>query len=278
MAMNDASERPEETGTKKGRTLWEILNSQFALWVLGSVVLGFISFVWNWQVASENKTREDSQFVANMLPYLTDNKLEMRVRAAQVIVGRYEKKPIPDETVVIMCNSISGFPEQRSQQTTEIALIYDDVLLDVCHKRPGRTSAPAPVPSASAQATGAPATPTATPSLVVEQAPVPNSRVYIQIYDEGQREEIARVQQALRDDVHKFIAPGIENVASKISGRPVSKTEVRYFNKSDEGTAKYIREFLRKRNYDVDEPKEPKPYPQRANPGTIEIWFAPPKT
>jgi hypothetical protein len=95
----------------KRPTLWEILNSQLVLWLLGSVVLSGITFYWNNRndersnVAKQaqetrdkaqadeqrkiDRKREDSQFLGTMIPYLTSSIADVRLRAVQVITARY---------------------------------------------------------------------------------------------------------------------------------------------------------------------------------------------
>ena len=103
--MADDQEIMPEPGTaepdkrKKRRFhIWDFLNSQFGLWLLGTAGVGLISFAWSQYLESQNEKTERSQFMASMLPYLTDKSLETRLRAMQVIRDRYSPKRLTRST------------------------------------------------------------------------------------------------------------------------------------------------------------------------------------
>ncbi|HEY6351315.1 MAG TPA: hypothetical protein VI636_18070 [Candidatus Angelobacter sp.] len=84
-AETKKSEEHAEPVKSKCRKLWHVLNSQFILWVLGSVVLGGITAYWNYRndlrledqknaEAKSNQQRADSEFLVALLPYLTKDR------------------------------------------------------------------------------------------------------------------------------------------------------------------------------------------------------------
>ena len=83
-----------EEAPKKKLGIWDFLNSQFGLWLLGSVVLSAITGYWNYRndERSQEQTkaqqeldnrRKDSEFLVSMLPYLSSKDDDMRLRALE---------------------------------------------------------------------------------------------------------------------------------------------------------------------------------------------------
>src|SRR6266542_3091922 len=108
----------------KALTLWEILNSQLMLWILGSVVLSGITFYWNHRnderAAVANSQREDSQFLGTMLPYLTSPDLNVRLRAVDIITARYPEGKMPDQISLLTVKVIGSVSTgSQSKQTEE---------------------------------------------------------------------------------------------------------------------------------------------------------------
>lgn len=268
---------PEQAGKKKFGW-WDFLNSQALLALLLAIAGG----AWNvWQYV-ENKRKDDAQFLGNMLPYLTDSKIETRVRAIQIIEGRYspgtkavDLDDIPGNVRNLMCNSVPDFADFRHQMSNTL-IDSADAFWKGCLMQ---TSSSAPTPTATPQ--GSPgATPTLSPAGA--QTPGERARVYIQIYSEEQREGAAEVKQSLQKN--GYIVPGIEdlsNTNAALASRPVTNTEVRYFNAADASAANNIYASLSakkdfpKLNFSKLNKKGPALSPLRTNPGTIEIWFAP---
>ena len=250
-----------ELGGKRKYGWWEFLNSQALLALLLAIAGG----AWNvWQYV-ENKQKDDAQFLGSMLPYLTDNKIETRVRAIQIIEGRYsELEDIPGNVRNLMCHSVTDFADFRHQMSN--ALIDDvDAFWITCQSKTG--------PSTPQDTTGV--TPTRSPA--VAQMPAARARVYIQIYSEEQRESAAEVQQSLRNV--GYVVPGIEDLSNTnptLASRPVSNTEVRYFNDADADAAGRIYKSLTTNKSLARLSKQGAMRRSlRANRGTIEIWFAP---
>lgn len=265
---------PATPAARKKPGWWDFLNSQFALWVLGSVVVGLISFSWNRRLAKENEQREDSQFVANMLPYLTNSSMEARVRAVQVIQGRYKPDTMPENIKNLMCNSLADFGDFR-HQVNESLMRHTDDFLNRCMPS-AQNSSSAPTPTATPQGGGQGSGATPTPLPASEQTPPERTRVYIQIYGEQQREQASEIQEALRE--YHFIVPGIENLSNTnpaLAKRPPSKSDVRYFNDADADNAGRIHEWLAKNGYSTKLNGTPTRSHLKANQGTIEIWLAP---
>lgn len=263
---NNAEKKPAKLGW------WEFLNSQFGLWLLGSVVLSLVATMWNVWQSSENRQKADSEFVATLIPYLTDSNMEVRVRAVQVIQGRYSGDEIPANINTLMCNSLSDFGDFRHQVNDILGQHADDFLSRQCSSAAPTAGIPGPSSSPSPESHG-----TTTPTPVVSPVNPTRSctgRVYIQIYSEEQRQRAAAIQQALRNC--GFVVPGIENIANtkpELAKKPVKPTSVFYFNAQDSAAAKEIGDLLQHES-DVHDPQvESKSLP--ANPGTIEIWFAP---
>ncbi len=114
-----------------GKGWWDYLNSQFALWILSSVVLSLITFYWNHrndarlaiqkqQQGELDRQREDSQFLATLLPYLTNTDILVRLRAQEVIIARYPTDKVPPQVQLLLVSAVdkeSSDPQAR--QTDE---------------------------------------------------------------------------------------------------------------------------------------------------------------
>jgi len=227
----------------KRLTTWDILNSQLVLWILGSVILSGITTYWNWRndnrAAESNRMREDSQFLSTMLPYLTNADVNVRLRAVDVINSRYPARDMPDQIKQLtakVLESAAGQPKQTEETQSLVATVAHTL-------------------DRQAEATGEVAP--------VQQLP---PRVYLQIFQEQQRETAKKIQGLLRGE--GLLAPGIENVGAKSS--PVTGTIVRYFNDADEAVAQRVRQIL----HDNGLPQASvQRFQLKANPGSIEVWF-----
>ncbi len=228
---------------KKPTTAWEILNSQFMLWVLGSVVLSGITAYWNHrtdqreeaqrqhQSAEKEKSdkvqrdidrqREDSQFLGTMLPYLTSPDLNVRLRAVDVILARYPDGSLPPKVSQLTAKIIDSAGSSQTNQTEETKSLI---------------------------------------ASAVQQLP---ARVYLQIHDDGQRTKAKELQGLLRQQ--GLLVPVIEIVSA-----PVKQTSVRYFNDSDMATAEKVKDLLMKNGFPEAVMQK---LGMKANPGTIEVWF-----
>lgn len=236
----------------KRLTTWEILNSQLVLWFLGSIVLACITGYWNHRNDARAETakhdqrsldrqREDSQFLGNMLPYLTGADPNVRLRAVDVILSRYPVGEVPDSVYRLTAKVIgTEAAVGQSQQTAETRSLVATVARTL-----DRQASPAADVSA------------------VQQLP---PRIYLQIFEEEDRAGAQKMQDLLRKEGR--LVPGIENVSSKI--KPVKGTFVRYFNDSDAATAGRIRETLMRNGFPQAIIQKS---PLKANPGNIEVWF-----
>jgi hypothetical protein len=96
---------------KPAKGWWDYLNSQFALWILSSVVLSLITFYWN--------HRNDAR-LATLLPYLTNTDILVRLRAQEVIIARYPTDKVPPQVQLLLVSAVdkeSSDPQAR--QTDE---------------------------------------------------------------------------------------------------------------------------------------------------------------
>lgn len=117
----------------RGKGWWDYLNSQFTLWILSSVVLSLITYYWNHrnderlalqkqQQSELDKQREDSQFLATLLPYLTNTDILVRLRAQQVIIARYPADKVPAQVQLLLVNAVdkeSSSPEVRQTEESK---------------------------------------------------------------------------------------------------------------------------------------------------------------
>lgn len=238
-------------------TVWEILNSQLMIWLLGSVVLSAVAYYWNHrndkraEAAKEvqqtlDRQREDSQFLGTMLPYLTSADANIRLRAVDVITARYPEGQVPSQIYVLLAKVVgaeSSLP--ASGQTDE----QKSLLASAARSLDNQTA----TDPASAAA--------------VRQLP---PRVYFQIFDEGQRAKTREIQAEFQKE--GLIVPGIENVASK--AKPWKGTIVKFFNDSDAAVADHIRDKLVSDGFQTVVQKVTTS--AKVNPGTIEVWLGSP--
>jgi hypothetical protein len=246
----------KELTPEKRRGFWELLNSQFALWLLGSVVLSGVTYYWNHKnddrVAQEKNLekvlitqREDSQFLLQLLPSLTHVDHDVRLRAVDVIKTRYPEDKIPIPIQRLMANIITeatSLPDLIQPEETKRLIASAVSSLD-------KLSQPDPAVTATFQ-----------------QLP---ARVYLQIFSEQQREKAKEIQLNLGKQ--GFIVPGIENVQDK--SHPVKETQIRYFNESDKDSANKVKDVLNQNGYSKVEVLSV-PLKVKPKPGTIEVWFA----
>jgi hypothetical protein len=133
-------------GPKQKKGFWDFLNSQFALWLLGSVVLSGITYYWNHrndqrvaeqklQQSSVDKQREDSQFLATLLPYLTNPDVNVRLRAQDVILARYPENNVPPQIQILIANCLfreTTIPDaQKSTEAKQLLATVDTTLTRV---------------------------------------------------------------------------------------------------------------------------------------------------
>jgi hypothetical protein len=250
--------------SKKKLGIWDFLNSQFGLWLLGSVVLAAITGYWNNRNdrrADDQKTaqqqlveqqrkaqqelddrRKDSEFLVSMLPYLSHKDEDVRLRAVSVVSARYPEDKVPPEVQRIMAQAIGGVKPTEQNQST-----YGKVVKRLDNPIVSDSQVDAAVASSA------------------QDLP---RRVYIQIYQESQLGPAQKIQTLLRKE--KFVVPGIENVSSKGAG-VVRQTQVRYFNDQDKDAAERVKTVLAENGFrDAVVTRL-----SAKNPGVIEIWFKP---
>ena len=112
------------------KSWWDYLNSQFALWILSSVVLSLITYYWNHrnderlaiqkqQQSDLDRQREDSQFLATLLPYLTNRDVLVRLRAQEVIIARYPADKVPPQVQLLLVNAVDKESSNPGVQQTD---------------------------------------------------------------------------------------------------------------------------------------------------------------
>ena len=208
--------------------------------LLGSVVLSLITFYWNHRNDVLDRQREDSQFLATMLPYLTSSDPNVRLRSVDVITSRYPDGQMPSQVYRLTAKVVgaeSGVNPQRTDETRSI-------VANVARKLDKQSSTEADAVA------------------VVQQLP---PRVYLQIFDEAQRTKAKDIQSVLAKE--GLLVPGIENVGKS---NAVKETTVRYFNDSDATTAQRVHDTLV--NNGIPQALVRR-LPLKANPGNIEVWF-----
>ena len=231
---------------KKG--FWEIINSQFVLWLMGSVVLSGASFGWNYQNNKLEKEisaqREDSQFLLQLLPSITNPERNTRLRAVDVIKTRYPDDKVPSAIQRLMANIVteaSSVPSAQQPAETKRLIASAVTTLEKL------------------------TSPEQSVTDTIKQLP---ARVYLQIFSDGQREKAKEVQTGLGNQ--GFIAPGVENVSDKV--KPIAETQVRYFNPQDQDNALRVRDVLSSKGISNSQVMQV-PLKNKPKPGTIEVWF-----
>ncbi len=95
--------------------------------------------------------------------------------------------------------------------------------------------------------------------------------VYLQFYDEAQREAVKLIQTKLRDS--DFHVPEVENVGDDkgTKANPIKQSIIRYYNDSDKTSAEKLKTIL-----GVDFILQKGSTKLKVSPGTIEVWFKTP--
>ncbi len=96
--------------------------------------------------------------------------------------------------------------------------------------------------------------------------------VYLHIADQKQRKSARQIQAEIERSL-KFVVRGIENVSGKAESP--SHTSVRYFNSGDAQAAQSLVTLLHSHGFTDAKSSFLR---LRARPGTVEIWFAKPKS
>jgi hypothetical protein len=97
--------------------------------------------------------------------------------------------------------------------------------------------------------------------------------VFLQIYDETQREPAKQIQTKLRES--NFIVPGIENVGDNNGSKanPIKQSLVKYYNDADKTNAENIQKILGE-GFSLQKGSTK----LKVEVGTIEVWFKTPET
>jgi hypothetical protein len=235
------------TKTSKKNWWWEFVNSQFGLWLLGSVVLSSITWYWHYRNDERAMTlddkRKDSEFLVSMLPYLSSKDGDVRLRAASVVSARYPENQVQKEVQRVVAQALGGVKTSEQNEGT-----YNKVVMRLDNPNANTTQLD-PAVASSAQ-------------------DLPE-RVYIQIYKEDQREPAKKIQRLLREQ--QFVVPGIENVFGKAD--LVASTQVRYFNSRDQDAADQVIKVVKQNGF-PDAKLQPITKVQK-NPGVLEVWLKP---
>jgi hypothetical protein len=241
-AEESAKKETEATTSKKNR-FWEFVNSQFGLWLLGSVVLGGITWYWNYLNKGLDDRRKDSEFLVSMLPYLSSQDGDVRLRAASVVSARYQKNQVPDEVQRVVSEALGGVKanEQNQQTYNKVVMRLDKPIANTTQLDAAAASSAQDLPE----------------------------RVYIQFYKEGQREPARQMQKLLREQ--KFVVPDIQNVSGIAD--LVASTEVRYFNNRDQDAADRVINVVKQNGY--PDAKLQLITKFQKNPGVLEVWLKP---
>lgn len=257
VSENLKSQKPTSSKSK----IWNFLNTSLGIWLLSTVVVGFIS--WGYKSYKDNlnekaeknrqsqieteqqkqkeieKTRANASMVTSLLPYLASNE-EKQWRMAIAITGYLKSKgELPQELELALGGIVQASKHSDTAFSQNAKAIAAVKVLDT----------PLDTKSANTLSTLPP-------------------RVYIQISNENQRDLAKSVQKMLGNN--HFIAPGVENVGEKSP----KITEVRYFNNNDKNEAINIIKLLKSQNIVVD--NQPKKIGLNVQNVTshYEIWFA----
>ena len=176
--------------------------------------------------------------LTNLISYLSSENPRVRLMATKMAKYFAEKGQLPNEIVQVLIEVVSSDPNKQVSESAIQSL--------KTFSESGNALAPD----------------------VKKALSILPDRVYIQIANEKQREKAGAIQEILKQS--GFTVPGIENITGKAI--PPGNTNVRYFSDQDQPTAMKIAEILKSNGIE-------KAYASRisglkANPGTLEIWFA----
>jgi len=266
----------QELEPKKPQSFWEkfwtVLNSQFVLWLFGSVIVAGLTFWWNYnqekqakaqaqldKVAAEAREksdkaiamqREDSQFLSQMLPGLSVMDKKAKLRAVLVIRSRYSEYQVP----------------------AGVQQVIADVLEEVNTAAPGTKA-----PDAETQRLMARVAQTldklpagkrdVTATNTLQQLPL---RVYIQIFRDTQRILAQKLVVLLR--TKGFLVPDIQKTMPR-GTNPVRDATVFYFSDADLVAAGQISEAIQAAG--VAQKVKLRRMQKSSSTKTIEVWLPP---
>jgi hypothetical protein len=270
-----ARAKPESPAAK----FWGFLNSQFGGWLLGTVLVGGVSYsltVINdakhsaelQQLKDRTTAREDGQTVSNVLPHLGSERPAVAELAAALLTHlSYHgvDKSLGDS----LRSTLETYQQQGSQKGASDAARagaqVSAAIQDASVKEPGIVMPEGSVvsdvcaPLSSKMLARRNSDPTFSTS--------PN-RVYVHIADESQRPVAERLVQRIKQQ--GYLARDVENVGYRSSPK---QSEVRYFNPEDAALAKAVLDLAKAENVEslASAPKCPPLYARMRH---IELFFS----
>lgn len=264
------------------RSRWQrvflFLNSNVGGWLLSTVLVGIAGFVFNWvndirtqderkQAVEWQKSLQDADMVTRLLPALAKDGDAPEFRLAITIISDLGQKNGQETSLyaklepllkqIIETGTVpSAKPEERRAAETVAAVVDASSRANTL-----RLSSNATI-SGTINATEQ-GQDQVSFSAMAETLP---KRIYIQIPGKDFRDSAESLRAIFQGQ--GFITPKFEEVGKKSP----DKTEVRYFNDSDQIVAEQINDKLKELGYEVaEQAKRPK---LAAKPGHFEIWLA----
>ena len=265
--------------------IFSFFNTQMGMWLLGTILLGGFTYGWNYYLnqrrdAEQEKKnievekqrradkstadiRDDSEFLAKIMPSSWDDS-KTKCRAAQLMKFRHPE--CPGETESIPCKWLADFTNEVEFKDFSIA----SCKLFVIAKADDSASKISTPPTMESVNTSQPIVvnpPSEEAKKIVQNLP---KRVYIQIYNESQRDLAKKIQNKLRSS--GFLVPGIENVGDDTGNKAdqIQRSIVRFYDNADKDKASEVQAIV-----GGDVIAQPATIKGTVNVGTIELWLKP---
>lgn len=235
--------------------LWAILNSQFVSWLLGSVLIGLVTFVYNQHREAREDAQKDAELVSKLIPELAKLGSPNSTLAIAVLKSLRANKGIDSNLAGLVDAAMAETARTSIDSAKSATGAEKAALVKTADAAASAAAAANHALTSSAESAGA--------SPLVKDLP---STVFIQYSNALQKPRAEQAKERLVDA--SLIAPAIQNTGSQ---SPES-SEVRYYFDADFADAARTAAIARDAGVHVKEPRK-MPMVKAARPGLIELWI-----
>lgn len=250
-----------EEPSGSGKKLVLFFNSNLGLWLLSTVLIGSISFLYNFYLTWEEKLEKQQQearnrasknatMITTLLPHLTSKEKKQIDMAIAITSYLKEQGELPGELEAALVKIVNQDVPIATATPDQIEQI--NAAAKVIDAKPGNNA-------------GANADNTTINNLASDLP----ARVYIQIPNEDKRALAKDFQIKLQDN--GFLSPGVENISGKAKAPNI--TEVRYYRDEEQAEAMKVISLLKSIN-GLKVNNNPVRVTGNARPRHYEIWFS----
>lgn len=254
----------EPTQDNKPSKLWTALNSNFVLWILSTVVVGAISFLYNQHFKDIEDRRIKAAQDADKVNKEHFDKIERANKYATMITTLLPHLLSKDPKEIQVAMTLSAYLQTNGELPKEL----DAVVADIGSKQITANTSPeeTKIIESAARVIDLKQSNNNSEKDLTTNLP---ARVYIQIPDESKRQLAKDIQKQIQDK--GFVVPGIENISKK-NGQGPKITEIRYYKDQEKAEAQQLVNLL-KNIKDLQVTDSPIQVKGNTRPRHYEIWI-----